>query len=145
MFNKNKGFTLSEVLVTIFVIAVLTSLALPRWSVFVRRVRSQEGRQVLLLIYGAQQSYFKDNGAYATNMANLNIEFTSLKNVKSLTVLNATSTTTGNLGVAKPYIASVTENIATPTYTLYLLTDGTVVCSPDSVGSLCDKMGYPHY
>ena len=141
MKNNKNGFTLAEIMVALIVAAVLASMALPRMLVFSEKIKSQEAKQVLLLIYAEQRLYYKENNGYANDISKLNIEFTAFKNFKNLDVTDVTSTVVGSLGGAESYLASLTDD--NDVYQLYVLEDGTVVCTPDGVGTDCYKMGYP--
>jgi len=64
-----------EVLIVIVIIGVLSVLALPRLFGNVECMRAEEARQILLQLLTAQKHYFLENGVYANNMSDLDIEF----------------------------------------------------------------------
>ena len=68
------GFTLTEIMVTIIIVSVLASVALPRFTGVIERVRAAEGVQILTALLGAQKVYKTDHPGYSTVLANLDIE-----------------------------------------------------------------------
>lgn len=56
--NRNSAFTLTEVVAVIIIIGVLANLALPRYHIFVERMRAAEGMQILTALLGAQNAFF---------------------------------------------------------------------------------------
>ena len=71
--NTSAGFTLLEVMVTVILIGILASLALPRYMQTVEKGRSAEARNVLGMIRSAQNAYFFENGFYTGSFANLSV------------------------------------------------------------------------
>ncbi len=138
--NKN-GFTLAEIMVALIVMGIMAFMALPRMMTFMDRVKSQEATQALTLIYGEQLGHEKDTGSYASSLGALDVTFNSLKNFKTLVVDNSSSTVTGSLSTAKAYLASLTA--LDDSYVLYVLLDGTIVCTPDGASTKCNRMGFP--
>ena len=66
-----RGFTLIEVMITVAVIAVLTALAYPAYTDYIRRGKRATAQAVLLELAGKQQTYLLDRRAYAATLADL--------------------------------------------------------------------------
>jgi type IV pilus assembly protein PilE len=61
-----RGFTITEVLTALVVIAVLSAIAIPMWHTHLLRVRRAEARDALLALQAAQDRYFGRHARYAT-------------------------------------------------------------------------------
>ncbi|MGC4027462.1 MAG: type IV pilin protein [Steroidobacteraceae bacterium] len=64
-----RGFTLTELLVTMTLIGVLAAIALPGYGETTRRVLRQDARLALLRIQYRQEQYFSRHLHYATALA----------------------------------------------------------------------------
>ncbi len=63
--NKQKGFSLVELMIVVGIIGILSALAIPQFSAFQARARQAEARATLSHIYTLQQSFFSDQNRYA--------------------------------------------------------------------------------
>ncbi|MBF0384379.1 MAG: prepilin-type N-terminal cleavage/methylation domain-containing protein [Candidatus Omnitrophica bacterium] len=61
---QSKAFTLMEILITVIIVGVLASVAIPRYVSTVERVRAMEGINLLKQLLGAQKIYRMENGIY---------------------------------------------------------------------------------
>ena len=61
----NRGFTLIEVMVTIAVIAILSSVALPSYTAYLQRSRVPPGLDALSSYFTRMEQRFQDTGSYA--------------------------------------------------------------------------------
>ena len=66
-----RGFTLIEVMITVAVIAVLSALAYPAYTDYIRRGKRATAQAVLLELAGKQQTYLLDRRADATAVGDL--------------------------------------------------------------------------
>jgi type IV pilus assembly protein PilE len=62
--HRSKGFTLVELLVVIIIIAVLATLAIPRFMQTTARTKQGEAQLILKQIYTMQRVYRQQNNAY---------------------------------------------------------------------------------
>ena len=113
----SKGFTLMEVLVVVVIIGAIAGFALPSYSTHVERVRASEGVQLLTSLLAAQERYRIENSAYATAMANLDID---LPNASNFTV-------PPNLYNGAARVATIARSNGS--YTLCINSTGIVSCN----------------
>jgi type IV pilus assembly protein PilE len=64
--KKHKGFTLIELMVTIVIVAILASIAIPSYREYVIRGNRTAAQAVMMEIATRQQQFFVANRTYAT-------------------------------------------------------------------------------
>ena len=64
--QRNSGFTLIEVLVTVAIIAILAAIAIPNYTSYVKRAQIAEAGAALLAMRTKMEQYFQDNRSYTT-------------------------------------------------------------------------------
>ena len=69
------GFTLFELLITVIIVGILGSIALPTLIRHIGKSREVEAQHNLSAIGFAQQGYFFENREFATNYADLGVTF----------------------------------------------------------------------
>lgn len=62
--KKNGGFTLMELMITLAIIAILASVALPSYTQYIVRSKLTEGTQTLSTMMITMNQYLSDNGNY---------------------------------------------------------------------------------
>ena len=75
-----KGFTLIELLVVVLIIGILSAVALPQYQKTVNRSRATEAWIIAKAVGDAQNRYRMENGSYAYNLEDLDIEIPEMKN-----------------------------------------------------------------
>lgn len=136
LINKN-GYTMLEVMVVVIIVSLAASLALVKYGDYMRRIRSQEARQILTALFGAQIQRFRDVGTYfAGTQARinavpnpLNVTFPQpLHNFNSLTAVN------GTVRCGFPTVGRVVAN--DNSYALHITTEGNIICT--SAANVCN-------
>ncbi len=65
------GFTLTELMITVAVVAIIAAVAYPTYLDQVRKARRVEGKSLLLEAQGKQERFFTEQNSYALNMTAL--------------------------------------------------------------------------
>lgn len=127
MKNQN-GFTLSEIMVVVVIVAILASVAIPRFTGAVERVRASEGVHILTALLGAQKAYEAENSSYAVDINDLDVEITRAENfnIGSIVVQNNPNN-----------VAQITR---TGGYTLSIDEDGVIGCTDGAI--TCARAGF---
>ena len=97
MMKAKSGFTLTELVIVIAVIAVLMALAIPSYQSFVMKSRRTEAKELLYTAAQRQQHYFTMNNVYTTNAGSLSVPTTSSNGYYTLTI---TAGTTGSINTS---------------------------------------------
>ena len=63
--RSQRGFTLIEILVTIAIVAILASIALPSYTAYIQRSRVPAGLDGLQSFFTRMEQRFQDSGSYA--------------------------------------------------------------------------------
>jgi type IV pilus assembly protein PilE len=70
-----RGFTLIELMITVAIIAILASVALPAYTDYIMRGRVADATQALSSRRAAMEQYFQDQRSYAAPAAGSNINY----------------------------------------------------------------------
>lgn len=122
-FVNCKAFTLMEVMITIIIIGVLATVALPSYSTHVERVKASEGVGLLTSLLAAQERYRLENTVYTTVMANLDLDIPNSANFNL----------PPNLFNSAARVATLARSDGT--YTLCINSTGVISCS--GVANIC--------
>lgn len=118
--NRNRGFTLIELMVAVAVIAVLAAIAYPSYQDQVRKSRRAEAQSTLMSIAGRQQQFLLDTRSYADSVTALNLNVptsVSPHYTVTITVSAATSTLPAFTATAAPLGGQTADKCATLTVT----------------------------
>ncbi len=97
--KKSAGFSLIELLITVVIIAIVTSIALPSYREHVKRTLRSDATAALLRLAAEQEKFYISNNAYTEDIADLNITGTD----EGLYTLSIAST-----NVVTTYVATAT-------------------------------------
>ena len=127
-FLSRRAFTLAEIMVTVIILAGLATMALPQLTKFVDNSKSDEGKNILRVLMGAQLDYNRQHGEYASNVANLSVTVPSPKYFGN-----------PDLNFNRPAIIEKNGK-----YVLYINVDGRISCDPMPASSkVCSNLGLP--
>lgn len=71
--SKQAGYSLMELMVTVAIVTVVTSIALPSYRNHVTRSHRGDAMTALLRVASAQEKFYLQNNTYTTSLADLNI------------------------------------------------------------------------
>ena len=119
----NRGFTLTEVLVAVTIIGILSAASVVYYGTTVQRSRWDAAQQVLQTIYDGEQAYFALNNTYAfgfTCATALDVAPPAISWRRSLNMDNpcpgaSPPVTYGIAGTATTFTATATSNSQTQT------------------------------
>ena len=112
--RKNSGFTLVELMVTVAIVSILSSIAYPSYTEFMRKGKRAEARGVLLDSSQWMERFFTENQRYHANLANTaTTDATVFYSAFKYSPKSTSASSTAN------YEITLTVNSATPnSYTL---------------------------
>ena len=64
--QKQKGFTLLELMIVVAIVAILASIALPSYQESMRKGRRADGMNKIMELAALQERFYSDNGGYGT-------------------------------------------------------------------------------
>lgn len=92
-----KGFTLVELMITVAILAVLATVAIPMYSNYINRARQADAIIGLKAAQMAQEQFFSENNAYSSTIeilpgfSDANVNDSYLKGEYTLSVVNAST------------------------------------------------------
>jgi len=85
--DKEKGFTMIELMIVVVIIGILAALAIPKFMLSTNRAKQSEAKQLLKQIYAMQHAYRQEYNSYpsysttspgsASAWADIGVEFQS--------------------------------------------------------------------
>ena len=127
--NKNRGFTLLELMIVVIVVAILATLAVYNYAKYGYRTRRADGKEMIQRVAAAEERYYTNFNQYTTTLSNLNFNGTSEKGYYLVTAANGTS------GDAQTYkLTAAPQGIQANDVCGSLTLDNTGVQTPASTG-----------
>lgn len=74
--SRQRGYTLLELLLTVSIVTIVTSIALPSYQNHVRRSHRGDAMSALMRIANAQEKFYLQNNTYSNSLADLDVEET---------------------------------------------------------------------
>ena len=108
--NKNKGFSLIELMIVVAILGILSAITVPSYMDYVRKTKRTEAKAEILKMAQLQESYYVQNLSYAV----------AANNTGGLGFANASVTTETGLytvtvsGIASDTSATCTGNSTVP-------------------------------
>ncbi len=94
MQKKSSGFTLTELLITLAIIAILVALAYPSYTNYIMKSRRSDGQGTLLDLANRMERYFTTNNTYSgATLANVGAPATTTGGFYTLSINNLSATT----------------------------------------------------
>jgi type IV pilus assembly protein PilE len=69
MHGRSSGFTLVELMITVVVVAILASIAVPSYRDYVMRSQRTDARSALLRVQASEEKFFLQNNTYTPDVA----------------------------------------------------------------------------
>ena len=76
--NRQRGFTLMELMITVAIVAILATLVIPSYMEQVKKTKRSDAKVELLKISQLQESYFVQNLSYAKTLTQLGLSANSI-------------------------------------------------------------------
>lgn len=78
MNRRNAGFTLIELMVTVAIVGILAMIAIPSYRDHILRTRRAEARKELLALAAAEERFYTNCNAFATDLTKKQTDCTGL-------------------------------------------------------------------
>jgi type IV pilus assembly protein PilE len=140
--QRQTGFTLIELMVTVAIIAILAAIAVPNYTDYVKRGKLQEATSNLLAMRTKMEQYFQDNRSYTTPGAPVLAPCTAGSSVPIPTLKYFTITCPATASPATTYTIQAGGTDPTLVGITYTIDQGNVRATQVTAGSPMDQAGY---
>lgn len=106
---KNKGFTLTELMIVVAIVGILASVAYPSYVNHVTTSSRLEAMNALLDVANRQEQFFADNHAYTTVLNNIGVEALTETGLYRISIVSDGTTFTAT---ATPEVGTVVADDA---------------------------------
>ena len=72
--NRQKGFTLIELMIVVVIIGILAALAIPRFMAATVKAKESEARTILKQIFTLERTYRQERGTYIANLGTIGFD-----------------------------------------------------------------------
>ncbi|GGI68884.1 type IV pilin protein [Shewanella gelidii] len=72
--NKQRGFSLIELMIALLIIGVVSSIAYPSYVQYVAQGTRSDGLAAIMRVANLQEQYYLDNRQYTTDMTELGLD-----------------------------------------------------------------------
>lgn len=72
--NKQRGFSLVELMIAVVIIGIVSSIAYPSYVQFVAQGTRSDGLAAIMRVANLQEQYYLDNRQYTTDMTELGLD-----------------------------------------------------------------------
>jgi type IV pilus assembly protein PilE len=132
------GVTLIELMITVVIVAILATIAVPSYRQYTIRAHRTEAKTALMRLQAKQESYYLQNNKYAAALAS--VGFSTGKSENGVYTLSLTTAADGQSYTASATPTSgggdngVTMTDDTECASFSIASDGTKTASPDTNG-----------
>ncbi|MES2511162.1 MAG: type IV pilin protein [Pseudomonadota bacterium] len=116
--KKQKGFTLIEIMITVVIIGILASIALPSYQNYIARARRSDARTQLLQAAQFMQKFYAANDNYLQDRSGNSVMGTSVGMPDALRVSPADGTALYQLNTAITTVGNYTSTVSVGSFTL---------------------------
>ncbi len=85
--KKHSGFTLIEIMIAITIIAILSAIAYPNYSEYVKRSRRADAQDALTSAMQKQEVFYANNARYGTTLAQIDVANKSVDQYYSIQIM----------------------------------------------------------
>ncbi|MEM7083571.1 MAG: type IV pilin protein [Pseudomonadota bacterium] len=107
--RKQGGFSLIELMITVVIIAIVTSIALPSYREHVQRTHRTDATAALLRVAAEQEKFYIANNTYTDDLTDLDIDGTE-EGLYTLTIDAGADLVTTFTATASPKAGESQEN-----------------------------------
>lgn len=96
--KRNKGFTLIELMITVVVVGILATIAIPSYNGYVIKTNRTEGKALLMEVMQKEEKYYNERNNYTTTLTQLGYSASPIISEKGYySVAAAVASTTDNI------------------------------------------------
>jgi len=133
--NRQRGFTLVELIVAVSIVGLLTAIALPTYRTYTMRANRAVAKAALVDLATRQETYFVDRKAYAGSLSDINANGFLSRDSTMTSAQGNTTIYSLSMAAHNTSTCPATGSVGSTSYTLIATPVGNQ--ASDSCGSLC--------